>query len=125
MPIVSLKVIQLGMDTREVIARLEAERQAPAMMNHPNIAEVLNAGTTGSFGSAESQILNLRYFGKDRFQPSARLTPQNAWSTRCLSLPSIVRSQSGPIQTYSSIASSIHLRDPVKALSRRADGIHE
>ena len=43
---VALKVIKLGMDTREVIARFEAERQALAMMDHPNIARVLDAGTT-------------------------------------------------------------------------------
>ena len=43
---VALKVIKLGMDTKEVIARFEAERQALAMMNHPNIAKVLDAGAT-------------------------------------------------------------------------------
>ncbi len=43
---VALKVIKLGMDTREVIARFEAERQALAMMDHPNIARVLEAGAT-------------------------------------------------------------------------------
>ena len=43
---VALKVIKLGMDTREVIARFESERQALALMNHPNIAKVLDAGAT-------------------------------------------------------------------------------
>jgi len=43
---VALKVIKLGMDTKEVIARFEAERQALALMDHPNIAKVLDAGTT-------------------------------------------------------------------------------
>ncbi|HVU22589.1 MAG TPA: serine/threonine-protein kinase, partial [Opitutus sp.] len=43
---VALKVIKLGMDTKAVIARFEAERQALAMMDHPNIAKVLDAGTT-------------------------------------------------------------------------------
>jgi WD40 repeat protein/serine/threonine protein kinase len=43
---VALKVIKLGMDTRQVVARFEAERQALAMMDHPNIAKVLDAGTT-------------------------------------------------------------------------------
>ena len=38
---VALKIIKLGMDTREVIARFESERQALAMMDHPNIARVL------------------------------------------------------------------------------------
>jgi hypothetical protein len=43
---VALKVIKLGMDTKSVIARFEAERQALAMMNHSNIARVLDAGAT-------------------------------------------------------------------------------
>jgi tetratricopeptide (TPR) repeat protein/serine/threonine protein kinase len=43
---VALKVIKPGMDSRQVIARFEAERQALAMMDHPNIAKVLDAGTT-------------------------------------------------------------------------------
>jgi eukaryotic-like serine/threonine-protein kinase len=43
---VALKVIKPGMDTRQVIARFEAERQALAMMDHPNIAKVLDAGAT-------------------------------------------------------------------------------
>jgi eukaryotic-like serine/threonine-protein kinase len=45
---VALKVIKPGMDTRQVIARFEAERQALAMMDHPNIAKVLDAGATKS-----------------------------------------------------------------------------
>src|SRR5687767_6276575 len=44
--IVALKLIKLGMDTKEVIARFESERQALAMMNHPNVAKVLDAGAT-------------------------------------------------------------------------------
>jgi eukaryotic-like serine/threonine-protein kinase len=43
---VALKVIKLGMDTREVIARFEAERHALALMDHPNVAKVLDAGVT-------------------------------------------------------------------------------
>jgi serine/threonine protein kinase len=43
---VALKVIKPGMDSKNVIARFEAERQALAMMDHPNIARVLDAGTT-------------------------------------------------------------------------------
>ena len=42
----ALKVIKLGMDTKQVFARFEADRQALAMMDHPNIAKVLGAGTT-------------------------------------------------------------------------------
>ena len=43
---VALKIIKVGMDTREVVARFEAERQALAMMDHPNIAKVFDAGST-------------------------------------------------------------------------------
>ena len=45
---VALKVIKLGMDTKSVIARFEAERQALAMMDHPHIAKVLDAGATAT-----------------------------------------------------------------------------
>ena len=45
---VALKVLKPGMDTREVVARFEAERQALALMDHPNIARVFDAGATGS-----------------------------------------------------------------------------
>src|SRR5215471_7712456 len=45
---VALKVIKLGMDTKQVVARFEAERQALALMDHPNIAKVLDAGATAT-----------------------------------------------------------------------------
>jgi serine/threonine protein kinase len=44
--LVALKILKLGMDTRRIIARFEAERQALAMMEHPNIARVLDAGAS-------------------------------------------------------------------------------
>src|SRR5579859_3397676 len=43
---VALKIIKLGMDTRQVVARFEAERQALALMDHPNIAKIFEAGAT-------------------------------------------------------------------------------
>ena len=46
---VALKIIKLGMDTKQVIARFEAERQALAMMDHPNIAKVFDAGATDTW----------------------------------------------------------------------------
>src|SRR5262249_10935722 len=46
--LVALKLIKLGMDSRQVLARFEAERQALALMDHPNIAKVLDAGATDS-----------------------------------------------------------------------------
>jgi eukaryotic-like serine/threonine-protein kinase len=45
---VALKIIKLGMDTREVIARFEVERQTLALMSHPNVARILDAGATDS-----------------------------------------------------------------------------
>jgi eukaryotic-like serine/threonine-protein kinase len=45
---VAIKIIKPGMDTAQVIARFESERQALALMDHPNIAKVLDAGATGS-----------------------------------------------------------------------------
>ena len=51
---VAFKIIKLGMDTKQVVARFEAERQALAMMDHPNIAKVHDAGTTDT-GSALSR----------------------------------------------------------------------
>lgn len=61
---VALKIIKLGMDSRQIVARFEAERQALAMMDHANIAKIFDAGTTESVerrtpirrgdGSAES-----------------------------------------------------------------------
>jgi tetratricopeptide (TPR) repeat protein len=48
--LVAVKLIKLGLDSRQVIARFEAERQALALMDHPNIAKVLDAGTAGDSG---------------------------------------------------------------------------
>jgi eukaryotic-like serine/threonine-protein kinase len=55
---VALKIIKPGMDTKQVIARFEAERQALAMMDHPNIAKILDAGTTGEIQNSEFRIQN-------------------------------------------------------------------
>ncbi len=46
--LVALKLIKLGMDSRQILARFDAERQALALMDHPNIAKVLDAGATDS-----------------------------------------------------------------------------
>jgi serine/threonine protein kinase len=74
---VALKVIKLGMDTKQVIARFEAERQALALMDHPNIAKVLDAGTTeaqvrsAGFQPAVSPISNRRVLGGSKPAGSA------------------------------------------------------
>ncbi len=68
---VALKIIKPGMDTRQVIARFEAERQALAMMDHPNIAKVLDAGTTQGVGGRESGIGD--EYGQPTATPDSRL----------------------------------------------------
>jgi WD40 repeat protein/serine/threonine protein kinase/tetratricopeptide (TPR) repeat protein len=77
---VALKVIKPGMDTRQVIARFEAERQALALMDHPNIAKVFDAGTTGG-GGVRSQEPGVR--GNET---GSSLTPDS-----CLLTPSVGR----------------------------------
>jgi serine/threonine protein kinase len=52
--LVALKLVKPGMDSRAVLARFEAERQALAMMDHPNIAKVLDGGTIGEPGSVSA-----------------------------------------------------------------------
>jgi serine/threonine protein kinase/tetratricopeptide (TPR) repeat protein len=53
---VALKIIKPGLDTRAVIARFEAERQALALMDHPNIAKIFDAGTTGGGGLEQGAV---------------------------------------------------------------------
>jgi len=67
---VALKIIKLGMDTKLVVARFEAERQALALMDHPSIARVLDAGATdtncdGIDGVASDTILVSATSGND------------------------------------------------------------
>jgi serine/threonine protein kinase/WD40 repeat protein len=76
--LVALKVIKPGMDSRSVIARFEAERQALALMDHPNIAKVLDAGTTQ--GGRPYFVMELvkgvpitRYCDEHRLTPKQRL----------------------------------------------------
>ena len=52
---VALKIVKPGMDTREVIARFEAERQALALMDHPNIAKVFDAGVVEAEAGGEKK----------------------------------------------------------------------
>src|SRR5690348_9455815 len=75
---VALKIIKLGMDTKNVIARFEAERQALAMMDHPHIAKVLDAGATETgrpYFVMEyiKGIPILEYCDKERLDTKARL----------------------------------------------------
>ena len=75
---VAVKIIKAGMDSRAVLARFEAERQALAMMDHPNIAKVLDAGTTD--GGRSFFVMELvkgtpitRYCDEHKLTPRQRL----------------------------------------------------
>ena len=75
---VAVKVIKAGMDSKAVLARFEAERQALAMMDHPNIAKVLDAGTTD--GGRPFFVMELvkgtpitRYCDEHKLTPRQRL----------------------------------------------------
>src|SRR6185437_7285379 len=72
---VALKIIKLGMDTKEVLARFEAERQALAMMDHPNIAKVLDAGATES-GSPFFVMELVKGIPITKFCDDRKLTPR-------------------------------------------------
>ncbi len=76
---VALKILKLGMDTKQVVVRFEAERQALALMDHPNIAKVLDAGATGS--GRPYFVMELvhgvsitQYCDENKLPPMARLT---------------------------------------------------
>jgi WD40 repeat protein/serine/threonine protein kinase len=72
---VAVKVIKAGMDSKAVLARFEAERQALAMMDHPNIARVLDAGTTE--GGRPFFVMELvKGVPITRYCDERRLTPQ-------------------------------------------------
>ncbi len=72
---VAIKVIKAGMDTRAVLARFDAERQALALMDHPNIARVLDAGTTDS-GRPFFVMELVKGTPITRFCDERRLTPR-------------------------------------------------
>ena len=55
---VALKLIKPGMDTQQVLTRFETERQALALMDHPNIAKVLDAGTTADLRNPDAEVTN-------------------------------------------------------------------
>jgi serine/threonine protein kinase/Flp pilus assembly protein TadD len=73
--LVAVKLIKAGMDSRQVIARFEAERQALALMDHPNIARVLDAGTTEA-GRPYFVMELVRGVPVTRYCDEHRLTPK-------------------------------------------------
>jgi tetratricopeptide (TPR) repeat protein/serine/threonine protein kinase len=72
---VALKIIKAGMDSKQVLARFEAERQALALMDHPNIARVLDAGTTSGVRSQESGVRDQKSVASSLTPDSCPLTP--------------------------------------------------
>ena len=84
---VALKVVKPGMDSRQVVARFEAERQALALMDHPNIAKVLGAGTTDAgYPYFVMELVHgvpiTRYCDEHRLTPRQRLelfVPVSNW----------------------------------------------
>ena len=83
---VALKVVKLGMDSRQIVARFEAERQALAMMDHPNIAKIFDAGTTESPHLATVPDIRCGIRSKGGFLESA---VQRMSRTRCRPFPEI------------------------------------
>ena len=77
---VALKVIKLGMDTRQVVARFEAERQALAMMDHPNIATVLDAGATDTGRPYFVMELVRRRRGSPTIATRTNFPPTSGWT---------------------------------------------
>ncbi len=73
--LVAVKVIKAGMDSRAVLARFDAERQALAMMDHPNIAKVLDAGATES-GSPYFVMELVKGVPITKFCDDNKLTPR-------------------------------------------------
>ncbi len=89
---VALKVIKPGMDSNAVIARFEAERQALALMDHPNIARVLDAGTTDAgrpyfVMELVKGIPLVEYCDRQRLATTDRLAPSLSLSAKRYSMP--------------------------------------
>ena len=100
---VAIKVIKPGMDSHDVIARFEAERQALALMDHPNIARVFDAGTTDS--ARPYFVMELvRGVAITEFCDQNHLTRANGLSCSCRS----AKRSSTPTRKELSIAISSH-----------------
>jgi len=96
---VALKVLKPGMDTRQVIARFEAERQALALMDHPNIARVFDGGESCTSASPSPRRISLGEGGRLRSGGRFRSVLMRAMAI-CRSSSSVRRrSRSRPIST--------------------------
>jgi serine/threonine protein kinase len=94
--VVALKVIKAGMDSRQVLARFGAERQALALMDHPNIAKVLDAGATGDVAGGRWRVAGNEE--NDGFAPSTRHAPPATPSGRPYFVMELVKGT--PITAY-------------------------
>lgn len=90
---VALKVIKAGLDTQQVIARFEAERQALALMEHQNIARVLDAGTTdeGQLGMVKTEPTALAAGTLDTLNQQVRPEASACGSQKTVASPSLGR----------------------------------
>jgi|GEM_PF-2895038 len=111
---VALKIIKMGMDTKEVIARFEQERQALAMMEHPNIAKVLDPGATQS--GRPFFVMELVQGSRSRTTATTRSSPH--WSGSNFSSPS-ARRCSTRIKRGSSTATSSRLTSSSPSMMAR------
>jgi WD40 repeat protein/serine/threonine protein kinase len=95
---VALKVIKPGMDTRQVIARFEAERQALALMDHPNIARVFDAGATGSCPASvePSGLASVEPSGLASVEPSGPASVEPSGRREKKKQPAQTRRPDGP-----------------------------
>ena len=100
---VALKIIKPGMDSAQVIARFEAERQSLALMDHPNIAKVLDAGSTDA-GRPYFVMELVKGVPITDYCDERRLGPRTGWSCSSKSAGPF----SMPIRRASSTATSNH-----------------
>ena len=98
----ALKIIKPGMDTRQVIARFEAERQVLAMMDHPGIAKVFDAGTTEEGVRRVESSIGCQVSGVSEQERASFLTPDTRHLTPSIGRPYFVMElvQGVPITEY-------------------------
>jgi Protein kinase domain len=118
--LVALKLIKLGMDSRQVLTRFEAERQALALMDHPNIAKVLDAGATDS-GRPFFVMELVKGVPITRFCDERQLLPASGWSCSSRS----ARRSSTPTRRASSTGTSSRPTCAVNAAAENPEVIHE
>jgi serine/threonine protein kinase/tetratricopeptide (TPR) repeat protein len=83
--LVALKIIKPGMDTKQVVARFEAERQALALMDHPNIAKVIDAGSIPSSKKQNTKNKQIQNAKSESEALPARENPENGENAKAVS----------------------------------------